>query len=233
MSEYQMPKSPDERCVLVFVRAPVTGKVKTRLAKVLDPRTVRDLYQCFVIDVLEMLTRSGFQTVICFHPPEAEPHMAAWLGDTYPYLPQAGADLGARMANAFKAVFQRGCRQALLIGTDFPDLPQTFIHQAFDGLQQNGTVIGPTYDGGYYLIGFERRQFFPAVFEAIPWGTKQAFKDTLRVLNQHDRHPLMLPRWRDIDDYEDLVAFIKTQPSTPKTAPHTRTLLRSLELPPA
>ena len=218
--------------MLVFVRAPATGKVKTRLTKVLDPRIVRDLYQCFVIDVLEMLTIGGFETIICYYPAKAESQITAWLGDTYQYLPQEGADLGARMANALKAVFRRGCRQALLIGTDFPDLPQTVICQAFDGLQQNGAVIGPTYDGGYYLIGFECTRFLPAVFESIPWGTKQVFDETLRVLNHHSRQPLILPRWRDIDEYEDLKAFMKTQPVTPKTAPHTRALLRSLDLNP-
>jgi len=218
--------------MLVFVRAPATGKVKTRLAKGLDPRTVRDLYQCFVIDVLAMLTSGGFHTFICYHPPEAEPQMVAWLGDTYQYLPQKGADLGARMANAFEVTFQRGCRQALLIGTDFPDLPRNVVCQAFDGLQQNGSVIGPTYDGGYYLIGFERTQFLPAVFKAMPWGTKKVFDDTLRVLGDHNQHPLILPRWRDIDEYEDLLAFSNTLPSIPETASHTRALLRSLGLKP-
>ncbi len=232
MAVHQMPKSSDDRCVLVFVRAPATGKVKTRLAKVLDPRTVCDLYQCFVIDVLTMLTSGGFQTVICYHPPEAEPQMDAWLGQTYQYLPQEGADLGARMANAFKVVFQRGCRQALLIGTDFPDVPPKIIHRAFDGLQQNGSVIGPTYDGGYYLIGFQRTQFLPAAFRAIPWGTRKVFEDTLRVLGDHHQHPLILPRWRDIDEYEDLLAFSNTQPGTPETAPNTRALLGSLGLKP-
>lgn len=221
-------KGPGDSCVLVFVRAPAIGKVKTRLAKMMAPRSVLDLYRCFVMDVLDMLTQAGFQAVVCYHPKSAEQHVTAWLGDTYPYVPQEGSDLGARMANAFQAVFDQGCRRALLIGTDFPDLPAEIIQQALDGMRQKGAVIGPADDGGYYLIGFAREHFLPVVFDAIPWGTKRVFEETLRIFSRHKRHPLVLPRWRDIDEHEDLLAFANDKTGDQKAAPHTRALLRAL-----
>jgi rSAM/selenodomain-associated transferase 1 len=220
----------DEKCVIVFVRAPVKGKVKTRLAKVLAPDVVLDLYRCFVADIFEMLARSGFQSVVCFHPAKAEQKLTRWLGEHYCYLPQKGRDLGARMAHAFDHLFQHGCRQALLIGTDFPDLPPEVIHQAFHALDLNGKVIGPTHDGGYYLIGFERRHFQPAVFDNIPWGTHQVFAETEKRLGGRENPPLILPRWRDIDEFEDLLAFAKRRHHDANAAPHTRALLQSLDL---
>ena len=228
MGQPQTVNGPGDSCVLVFVRAPAIGKVKTRLAEMMDPRTVLDLYQCFVIDVLDMLTQAGFQAVVCYHPQSAEQQVTAWLGDNYRYVPQEGSDLGARMANAFQAVFDQGCRRALLIGTDFPDLPAEIIQQALDGLRQKGAVIGPADDGGYYLIGFAREHFLPVVFDAIPWGTKRVFEDTLRIISRHERHPLVLPRWRDIDEYEDLLAFAHAKGRARASAPHTCALLRSL-----
>ena len=218
------------RCVIVFVRAPILGKVKTRLAKVLDPRTVLDLYRCFVADVLAILASSGFQIVICFHPRDADQDIVDWLGDQYPYFPQQGLDLGDRMAKAFEYVFKHGCRQALLLGTDFPDLPRNVIHQAFDGLDHYGAAIGPANDGGYYLIGFERRNFQPTVFDKMPWGTDQVYAETVKRFSGLENLPLVLPRWRDIDEYEDLLAFAANKPADKTTARHTRAMLRSLSI---
>ena len=218
------------RCVIVFVRAPVKGKVKTRLAKVLEPREVLELYRCFVADVVEMLASSGIQMVICFHPQGAAQDITAWLGDQYLYLPQQGRDLGERMASAFEYAFKHGCRQALLIGSDIPDLPRKAIHQAFEGIAQSGAVVGPTYDGGYYLIGFERRNFEPAIFDNMPWGTGQVYAETVKRFDYLEKPPLVLPTWRDIDEYEDLVAFAANKPTDEATARHTRTMLRALSL---
>jgi glycosyltransferase A (GT-A) superfamily protein (DUF2064 family) len=142
-----------------------------------------------------MLAGSGFQIVIAFHPPEAAQDITAWLGDRYPSFPQQGLDLGERMSRAFEYVFNHGCRQALLIGTDLPDLPRSVIYQGFDGIAQNGAVIGPTYDGGYYLIGFEHRNFQPAVFDEMPWGTDQVYAETAKRFNFLEKPPLVLPRW--------------------------------------
>ena len=229
MVDAQRAKALQDHRVVVFVRAPAVGRVKTRLAKHLDPRTVMELYQAFVADVLAMLAAGGYPVVICYHPKEATAQMIAWLGETHRYLPQEGADLGARMANAFKAVFAQGCRRALLIGTDFPDLPSTIIRQGFEGLMREGAVLGPTYDGGYYLIGFAREHFAPDVFNAVPWGTQQVFEDTLARFKRLGRRPAILPRWRDIDEYKDLLAFRNDEAPGRQSAHHTRALLAALE----
>ena len=89
--------------------------------------------------------------------------MNDWLGGQYPFYLQNGSDLGRRMKNAFKKVFEEGIQTAVLMGTDFPDLPEKIISSALSGLETHDAVIGPTIDGGYYLIGFRKKTFSKAI----------------------------------------------------------------------
>ena len=142
------------RCVLVFVKAPEIGRVKTRLVGRLDAADAVNLYKCFTADILETLDRWGYPVVVCYHPEAAEKRVTQWLGNGYIYQPQQGKDLGERMARAFSHAFAHGHRAAVLIGSDLPDLPGDRIEAAFSALARSRAVIGPALDGGYYLIGF-------------------------------------------------------------------------------
>jgi rSAM/selenodomain-associated transferase 1 len=108
------------------------------------------------------------------------------------------------MRNAFIEAFEMGFRRVVLIGSDIPDLPLDFIEEAFTSLKKKDAVIGPAFDGGYYLIGFRGRTFSPMVFDGMAWGTKTVFEKTMTVLRKLNRRVHTLAERRDIDTIEDL-----------------------------
>ena len=217
--------TPTSECILVFLRAPDRGKVKKRLARALGDDAALALYRCFVADLLAVVAESGRPAWLCYTPPGGRERIKDWLGDTLPMLPQQGGDLGRRMAHAFRTAFFRGVGRALLVGTDIPDLPRTHIAQAFAGLDSRSSVIGPTLDGGYYLIGFRSDGFAESVFDGIPWGTDRVMAETLAAFERENRTPLLLESWPDIDRRRDLAAFMARQGKTPWAAPATSAFL--------
>jgi len=220
----------NDQCVIIFLKVPQRVPVKTRLSKSLDQKIVVNLYKNFVLDVLGMLQTGRHATVICFYPPQALHEITAWLGRDHDYLPQQGNDLGQRMENAFDSIFQKGFRQVLLLGTDFPDLPGSIIDEAFESLHKNDAVIGPAVDGGYYLIGFNLHSFLPEVFDKIPWGSDTVFQKTITVLGSNRSRIHVLPPWRDIDTYQDLEFFIKRHAEKGSAASNTAAYLAGIEL---
>lgn len=224
------PADPSDQCVIVFLKVPQRVPVKTRLSKSLDREIVVNLYKNFVLDVLGMLRTGRCTVVICFYPPHALPEITSWLGRDHDYLPQQGNDLGQRMENAFDSIFQKGFRQVLLLGTDFPDLPGSIIDEAFESLHKNDAVIGPAVDGGYYLIGFNSHSFLPEVFDKIPWGSDTVFQKTITVLGSNRSRIHVLPQWRDIDTYQDLKFFIKRHAAKGSTASNTAAYLAGIKL---
>jgi hypothetical protein len=201
---------------MMFVRAPERGAVKSRLATSVGEDVALELYKCFVRDMVEMLARGRQPFTIFFHPPESRQRVVQWLGDKYTLLPQVGDDLGERMKNAFKMVFSEGLNYALLIGSDSPDLPSLLIDEAFASLKDHDAVVGPSHDGGYYLIGFRADTFLPQVFDGIFWSTPEVFLQTLDVLKKARRgHTHILPKWRDIDTLDDLKVLFSNCRNTP------------------
>lgn len=190
--------------MLLFLKAPIKGQVKSRLAAGLGDDIALELYKNFVLDILETIEKTGHSCTIFFHPPEARDTVAVWLGPGRDYLPQQGGDLGERMANAFATIFKRGVSRAILIGSDIPDLSIDILEQAFRSLESRDAVLGPAMDGGYYLIGFRRDTFVPGVFQGIAWGSDRVFAETRQKLEQAKRGVHLLPEWRDVDTPEDL-----------------------------
>jgi len=222
-------KISDKGCILVFVRAPEMGKVKTRLANVIGHDAALRLYMSFVADELDMVRDLFVDVIICFHPHTARQKVGDWLNDEFDFMAQSGNDLGERMKNAFEEVFSRGYHQALLIGSDLPDLPSSTILDAFDHLIKHDAVIGPCEDGGYYLIGFRPDTYCSEAFMQIPWGTAQVFDQTLLRFHEKNLNCYTLPTWRDIDDYEDLVLLKKSLDKSPTTAKHTYSCIINLD----
>lgn len=202
-----MPSGHTRRRVLLFIRAPELGRVKTRLEKKMDAVTVLGLYQCFVEDIVQSLTSGGYDISVFFAPSDKAPAVQAWLGSKIHTQAQTGRCLGERMSNAFSSVFAAGVDQAVLIGSDFPDLDLEILHEAFAALQQKDVTIGPAQDGGYYLIGFRKDTFDGDVFTGIDWGTAHVYQKTLQHIHAAGLNGHVLPTWQDIDTYEDLRAF--------------------------
>jgi rSAM/selenodomain-associated transferase 1 len=199
---------PDKSIVLLFIKAPFKGQVKSRLAMAVGEEPALELYKNFTLDIIDALSASGYPFRICFYPRDAEEAITTWLIG-YPTAPQAGSDLGERMELAFKKIFSEGFTRAILIGSDIPDLTQAVFHEALESLIKNDAVIGPAADGGYYLIGFNQRSFLPGIFRGIPWSTDTVFRETMDILHGSSLRVHLLPQWKDVDTLEDLKAFFE------------------------
>ena len=201
-----MINQPSDERLIVFVRLPEKGRVKTRLARKIGDDDAAAFYGACVSDILATARKAGYPPLVCFHPPDAREDVAAWLGDDITCLPQAGADLGQRMFSALAQALS-GCARAVLIGSDFPDIPSVLLKEAFEGLRTRDVVIGPAADGGYYLIGFRPATLIDAPFSGVEWGAPGVFDATIAALKRHGLGVHVLPVWRDIDVYDDLLAF--------------------------
>ncbi len=190
--------------ILIFVRQPAPGRVKSRIAAALGEDAALELYRALVLDTLAACDGTGIASRVFVHPPDAVPAVARWLGGRRTCLPQEGAELGERMENAFRGIFAEGAERAVLIGSDLPDLPGELLTEALHALARNDAVIGPARDGGYYLIGFRRGGFIPEIFRNMSWGRSDVFTRTMQVLEQADVPVHLLPPWRDVDTIEDL-----------------------------
>jgi rSAM/selenodomain-associated transferase 1 len=127
--------------------------------------------------------------------------MKSWLGDSITYTEQVQGDLGKRMHSAIKSAIHIGCTKVVLIGTDILELIPGHVEQAFNALDKTDIVLGPTIDGGYWLVGM--RMAFN-IFTGIPWGTETVIAQTLELIKQQGLRLFILPKISDIDDVDDL-----------------------------
>jgi len=194
----------EDRCVLFFIKNPQKAKVKTRLASAIGDKMAVNLYKRFLLEMLSTLNKGTFLFYLCFHPEDSLKDLKNWLGEDYLYIPQIGENLGDKMKNAFIEAFSMKFKRVLLIGSDIPDLPLEFIDEAFKSLDEKDAVIGPSVDGGYYLIGFKDKTFLSRAFERIPWSTERVFDETMKVLENQKLTIHTLQPLRDIDTVEDL-----------------------------
>ena len=162
------------------------------------------LYKRFLLETLFTLNKGTFLFYLCFYPADSLEELRNWLGEEYLYIPQRGEDLGERMKNGFTEALAMNFKRVVLIGSDIPGLPLDFIEEAFQSLEEKDAVIGPSFDGGYYLIGFKDKKFFPGVFKGIPWSSERVFEETMKILKREGLTVHTLQPRRDIDTIEDL-----------------------------
>ena len=195
-------------CVVVFAKCPTPGKVKTRLTPQLDPVDAAKLYKAFIVDIVNNIYRLKCKKLtIAYTPIDAEKVFRKLIGKSANYLPQKGKNLGERMKNAFKQSFVEGAKRVVIIGTDSPTLPIPYVQKAFNMLKKVPIVIGPTFDGGYYLIGLSEPN--DDVFDDIRWSTSRVFSQTLTRVKDMNRKLYILPPWYDVDTSSDL-EFLKS-----------------------
>ena len=114
---------------------------------------------------------------------------------------QIGKNLGEKISNSFDWGFEKGYKKIIIIGSDLWGLNEDVLYKGFFKLTDNQIVIGPSIDGGYYLLGLNKKM--PKIFQGIKWGTKSVLRDTINLL---DNEPYILPELNDIDTYEDLIS---------------------------
>lgn len=193
------------RALLIFARRPRPGRVKTRLSPFLSPEDAAALYDCMVRDIV---TRTAALDVtgrfLFFEMEEGAEEYFRSVDGTLLLLPQEGEGLGERLVSAFREVFRRGYGEAAVVGTDSPDLPLSFIREAFGRLEGGAAdvLFGPAEDGGYYLVALRGEE--PEIFRDVPWSTERVLEVSLRRAADAGLRAGLLPRWYDIDGPADL-----------------------------
>jgi len=219
----------DKPIILLFIKAPLKGQIKSRLAAAIGNDAALELYQRFVLDTIDTVRALPVPVRICFHPPEAGTAIRAWLGNEQDCVPQQGNDLGERMERAFEQVFQEGYERAVLVGSDIPELSTPIFDEAFTSLNVDDAVLGPTADGGYYLIGFKATTFLPSVFHDIAWSTSTVCDETLGTFKRSGQRVHLLPKLHDVDTKDDLSIFFKKYRSDPDRSSRTLAYLTEQE----
>ncbi len=229
------PVQPADAALIIFAKSPVPGLVKTRLCPPLAPDEAATLHGSLVLDTLERTRHlQGVDRFLACAPSKQHPFFQT-LGarqqiELWEQIPDE--DLGKRMDDAFGAAFGRKYTYALMVGSDLPTIDGETIQQAVRALAEHDVVIGPSVDGGYYLIGL--KQPTPELFSNIPWSTDQVSLLTQQIANHLGLSMKLLPQQRDLDTIEDLQVFIqesqgsKSQVISSRTAQVLKTLATRL-----
>jgi rSAM/selenodomain-associated transferase 1 len=191
--------------VLVFVRAPEAGRVKTRLAGAIGDGAALRIYRRLAEHTLReaaALADEGVRLRVHYTPADAGDAVRAWLGAGPAYLAQADGDLGVRMEDAFARAFEEGAEQVVIVGSDLPELSASLLRRAFGVLDAHPAVVGPARDGGYYLLGLTRS--VAGIFHGIAWSTPHVLAATLERFGAAGIHPPLLEELADVDEVEDL-----------------------------
>ena len=191
--------------LIVFVKNPIPGAVKTRLQTRYAPDQVAALYTAFVRDVLARAESIDVdRRVVAFDPPDAESEVRALFGRKalWQFVPQVQDDLGVRMREALVQQLDAGASATVLIGTDIPSLPAHHITQAFDLLRAKDVVLGPSTDGGYYLVGVSKST--PEIFEDVEWSTPSVLSQTIDRVQRAGHTLGLVPPWFDVDTPDEL-----------------------------
>jgi len=226
---HRMSDTP-KNCIIFFVKDPVKGAVKRRLAADLNETIAVELYRIFILDMLATLDTCEAQCLICVYPESALEKVKKWLGPLYHYLPQEGKDLGERMKDCFIEAFSMKCKNVILIGSDIPDLPLVIIKAAFRMFETHDAVVGPAHDGGYYLIGFRNDTFVPEVFDKMKWGGETVLRSTLNRLKKRGCRVHLLPAWSDVDTLADVMALLQRNTAAVGACPKTISYLKTASI---
>ncbi len=217
------------RMLIIVAREPQPGRTKTRLCPPLDGQTAAALYACFLHDVLTIARQvEDVQPVIAYAPETAAAYFQRLAPDLSAHA-QQGNNLGERLDHALQLALSSTDpasapqkRTAIVMSSDNPDLPVDYVRMAFARLDQGADVVlGPTSDGGYYLIGLHTPQ--PRLLREVPMSTPTVLNDTLALAHALKLQVALLPEWYDIDTVADLRRLQATLTTADATvAPATR-----------
>jgi rSAM/selenodomain-associated transferase 1 len=228
---------PDKikKCALgVMAKAPQPGRVKTRLAPPLTLDESAALNICFLRDTFMNISEvSGAVGVVVYTPEGEESAFSRIVPDDFGMLPQRGDGFGERLLAAAEDMLACGFGSCCLIDSDSPTVPHVALQQAVNVLSQPGDriVLGPTDDGGYYLIGMKRAH--AGIFENVSWSTGSVFEQTMERAAELALDVTLLPRWYDVDDAATLERlcdemFGEVSVADAYAAPYTREFVARL-----
>ncbi len=186
--------------LIIFVRNPTLGQVKSRLARTVGPVKALEIYELLLTKTCQVAQDSDSDKIVYYSDRVESEDI--WDSRIFSKALQSRGDLGIRMYRAFQSSFEDGYGKVVIIGSDCYDLTAGIINQAFKELDNNDVVIGPAQDGGYYLIGLN--ELHSQFFINKKWSTPAILKDTLRDISKLGIKVRLLPLLNDIDDQEDL-----------------------------
>src|SRR4030066_1590495 len=190
--------------LILFIKYPVLGQVKTRIAEILGNYFAFGLYKALLADVSDLTRQINAETIIVYSGPERIT-FNEFPGMTC--IPQSDNDIGERMYNAFMDVFSTGAGKCLLIGGDVPDITLEILHEGYEMLERADIVLGPTTDGGYYCIGLNQGSLKSTFFQDMPWSTSLVFSETIIRIKEEGLSWAPLPVLSDLDKIDDLKRF--------------------------
>ncbi len=188
----------------IMAKAPRPGKVKTRLSPPLTAEQAAKINSCFLMDTtanLANLAKDGACSGVISYTPAGDEHLfEGMLPEGYRLIPQKGDGFGERLLSTAKDLFACGFGAVCLIDSDSPTVPREAFEMAVSALCKPGDriVLGPSYDGGYYLIGM--KQAHRELFENIAWSTSAVFEETMAAVHRLGVELVHLPLWYDVDD---------------------------------
>lgn len=191
--------------LIIFVRFPVAGKVKTRLAETIGSSTAKDFYKLVAENTFAQIAKLEKEMITPFIFCSEKEDLQAiimWAGKNFQYKIQQGNNLGKRMYNALKTLFDEGFKKVIIIGTDLPDFSSNDIDITLSLLDKYDVVIGPSEDGGYYLLAMRQAHHF--LFKDINWSTNTVLSSTIKLLNKEKLKYSLLEEKMDIDTIDDL-----------------------------
>ncbi|MEP1151629.1 MAG: TIGR04282 family arsenosugar biosynthesis glycosyltransferase [Balneola sp.] len=197
----------DQNRIIVFVKNVVPGKVKTRLAKTLGNKEALKVY----VELLDITKQAVLQLSVnkeVWYAWNVEQD-DLWDENEFNKRVQIEGDLGEKMSNAFKASFEEGMEKVILIGSDCPTLTGAIMEEAFNKLNENDVVFGPSKDGGYYLIGMS--SYCPEVLTDIAWSTEEVMEQTEQRAKDHNLRLAKLEPLNDIDNETDWNEYLATK----------------------
>lgn len=187
-----------ERALIIFVRNPELGKVKTRLAQTLGNQQALAIYMALLQHTRKIAEQVDTDRLVFYsHYIDTED---AWPNDSFEKFLQISGDLGDKIHSAFEKAFEEHS-QVLIIGSDCASLTTAIVEEGFEALNTHDFVLGPALDGGYYLLGMKK--FTPSLFEDIPWSTDQVANLSLDKMKAQGGNCHLLPTLSDIDFAED------------------------------
>lgn len=220
-SSIQNKAPSDERnCTLVIMaKAPKLGMVKTRLAQYLPAPAVTDLYRCLLQDTLSLaLSLAGVEVAMMCPAPDVGA-LARLAGNAVRVVAQTGDGLAAGLISAFAQFADAAQRRVIAFNSDSPHLPAAVLQKAFEALRTSDLAVGPTQDGGYYLIG--AKTSYPALFADDGMGTSSALERLLSRARALKLSVSLAEPFYDIDVGDDLTRLCRELQFAPARAPHT------------
>lgn len=190
--------------LIIFVRFPHPGKVKTRLATSIGNDNAARLYRLCTENIFKETKKLSDNVLryIFYADRDDKDNVMKWAGPVFHFMPQVEGDLGTRIEAAFNYVFRQGARKAIIVASDVPDLSAGIIRNAISALTDNDIVIGPTNDGGYYLLGMNG--IHSDLFRGVTWSTTKVYDETLGIVEYLGLRVHCLRTLDDIDTEEDL-----------------------------